>query len=50
MNSGRCHCDKPYSSYFGETACNQTAQALMPAVQDLIGKLVHAPEFASLLQ
>ena len=24
------------SSYFGETACNQTAQAFMPAVQDLI--------------
>ena len=41
----------PYSSsYFGETACNQTAQALMPAVQDLIAKLVHAPDFPSLLK
>lgn len=38
------------TSYYGETACNQTAQALMPAVQDLIGKVVHAPEFASLLK
>ena len=38
------------SSYFGETACNQTAQALMPAVQDLIAKLVHAPDFPSLLK
>ena len=38
------------SSYFGETACNQTAQALMPAVQDLIAKVVHAPDFPSLLK
>jgi hypothetical protein len=38
------------SSYFGETACNQTAQALMPAVQDLLGKLVQAPSFPSLLR
>jgi len=38
------------SSYFGETACNQTAQALMPAVQDLIAKLVNAPDFPSLLK
>ncbi|CAG9250964.1 hypothetical protein PCAR4_290075 [Paraburkholderia caribensis] len=38
------------SSYFGETACNQTVQALMPAVQDLIAKLVHSPEFPTLLQ
>lgn len=38
------------SSYFGETACNQTAQALMPAVQDLISKVVHDPEFISLLK
>ncbi len=44
--------DKKYgytSSYYGETACNQTAQALMPAVQDLLGKVVHSPKFASLL-
>lgn len=26
------------SSYYGETACNQTAQALMPAVQNLVGR------------
>lgn len=38
------------SSYFGETACNQTAQALMPAVQDLIAKLVHAPGFSTLIK
>ena len=36
------------SSFYGETACNQTAQALMPAVQNLIGKLVRSPEFADL--
>ncbi|MDH6149479.1 MULTISPECIES: hypothetical protein [Paraburkholderia] len=38
------------SSYYGETACNQTAQALMPAVQDLIAKVVHSPEFTTLLK
>jgi len=38
------------SSYYGETACNQPAQALMPAVQDLIAKVVHAPEFPTLLK
>jgi hypothetical protein len=38
------------SSYYGETACNQTAQALMPAIQDMIGKVVNHPEFAALLQ
>lgn len=37
------------TSYYGETACNQTAQALMPAVQNLVGKIVRASEFASLL-
>lgn len=37
------------SSFYGETACNQTAQALMPAVQNLVGKLVRSPEFPSLL-
>ncbi|WP_432723638.1 hypothetical protein R0381_000891 [Jeongeupia wiesaeckerbachi] len=26
------------SSYYGETACNQTAQAFMPAVQNLLGQ------------
>lgn len=38
------------SSYYGETACNQTAQALMPAIQNLVGKVVSHPEFGSLLQ
>lgn len=33
------------TSYYGETACNQTAQALMPAVQNLVGKVVRSPEF-----
>jgi hypothetical protein len=37
------------TSYYGETACNQTAQALMPAVQNLIGKLVRTPEFNALV-
>jgi len=37
------------SSFYGETACNQTAQALMPAVQNLVGKVVRSPEFPSLL-
>jgi hypothetical protein len=26
------------TSYYGETACNQTAQAFMPAVQNLLGQ------------
>ena len=37
------------TSYYGETACNQTAQALMPAVQNLIGKLVTNAEFNNLV-
>ena len=36
------------TSYFGETACNQTAQALMPAVQNLVSKAVRSPEFAAM--
>ncbi len=36
------------TSFYGETACNQTAQAFMPAVQNLIGKVVRSPEFAAL--
>ena len=40
----------PYtSSYYGETACNQTAQALMPAVQNLVGQIVRSTEFGSLI-
>ena len=37
------------SSFSGETACNQTAQALMPAVQNLVGKVVRSPDFAALI-
>lgn len=37
------------SSLDPEAACNQTAQALMPAVQDLIGKIVSSPDFAALV-
>lgn len=37
------------TSFYGETACSQTAQALMPAVQNLVGKIVRSSEFASLL-
>jgi hypothetical protein len=40
----------PFSGNFvGEVACNQTAQALMPAVQDLIGKVIGHPDFAALV-
>lgn len=37
------------SSFYGETACNQTAQAFMPAVQNLIGKVVRSSEFVALI-
>ena len=37
------------SSFFGETACNRTAQALMPAVQNLIGKVVRDSKFHNLV-
>jgi hypothetical protein len=37
------------TSFYGETACNQTAQALMPAVQDLISKIIRNPEFSLLV-
>lgn len=37
------------SSFYGETACNQTAQAFMPAVQNLVGKVVRSPEFVVLI-
>ncbi len=36
------------SSFYGETACNQTAQAFMPAVQNLVGKVVRSQEFLAL--
>jgi hypothetical protein len=38
------------SSYYGETACNQTAQALMPAIQNVVGKVVRHPNFPALLR
>lgn len=38
------------SSFYGETACNQTAQALMPAVQNLLGKAVRSSKFVTLLR
>jgi hypothetical protein len=37
------------SSFYGETACNQTAQAFMPAIQNLVGKVVRSTEFNSLI-
>jgi len=37
------------SSFYGETACNQTAQAFMPAVQNLVGKIVRSPEFVAIV-
>ncbi len=37
------------TSFYGETACNQTAQALMPAVQNLVGKIVRSSEFGTLV-
>jgi hypothetical protein len=38
------------SGYTAETACRQTSEAFMPAVQDLIGKIVKSPEFRTLVQ
>lgn len=37
------------SGFIADTACKQTAEAYLPAVQNLIGKLVKSPEFKSLL-
>ena len=37
------------SGYVADTACKQTAEAYLPAVQDLIGKLVKSPEFLKLV-
>lgn len=36
------------TSCYSETACNQTAQALMPVVQNLAEKIVRSAEFSSL--
>jgi len=38
------------SGFVADTACKQTAEAYLPAVQNLIGKLVKAPNFKSLLE
>lgn len=37
------------SGFIADTACKQTAEAYLPAVQNLIGKLVKSPEFNLLL-
>jgi hypothetical protein len=37
------------TSFVGETACNQTAQAFIPAVQNLVGKVVRSSDFVTLL-
>ena len=37
-------------SWYGETGCNQTAHALMPAVQNVVGKVVRDPSFADLVR
>ena len=38
------------TSFFGETACNQAAQSLMPAVQNVISKVITNPDFAGLVK
>jgi hypothetical protein len=38
------------TSFIAEKACALTAQAFGPAVQTLIGKLVHHPEFKTLVK
>ncbi|MGO4307917.1 hypothetical protein [Cupriavidus sp. RAF12] len=37
------------SGFIADTACKQTAEAYLPAVQNLIGKVVKSPEFKSLV-
>lgn len=39
-----------HTSFTAEAACHDTADAFQPAVQALIGKLVTAPDFRSLMQ
>lgn len=40
-----------FESGFGaDTACKQTAEAYMPAVQDLLAKLVNSPDFKGLIE
>ena len=38
------------TSFYGETACNQTAQALVPAVQNLVNTAVQSDEFPELVR
>lgn len=38
------------SGFAAITACKQTAEAYMPTVQNLIGKIVRSPEFKDLVQ
>jgi hypothetical protein len=38
------------SGFIADTACKQTAEAYMPAVQNLIGKVVRSPQFKGLVQ
>lgn len=38
------------SGFIADTACKQTAEAYMPAVQNLIVTIVRSPEFKSLVQ
>ncbi len=38
------------SGFAAPTACKQTAEAFAPAVQNLVGKFVRSPEFASLVR
>jgi hypothetical protein len=37
------------SGFVADTACKQTAEAYLPAVQNLIGKLINAPGFQALV-
>jgi hypothetical protein len=37
-------------NFVGEIACNQTAHALMPAVQNVVARIVRHPDFAGLLK
>lgn len=38
------------SGFIADTACKQTAEAYLPAVQNIIGKLVKMPEFAAMIR
>lgn len=38
------------SGFIATTACKQTAEAFAPAVQNLVGTFVRAPEFATMLR